>query len=62
MVRDKHRSKTFENRVLRRIFGHESDEMAGDWRNLHNEESYNLYCSPNKWRMRWTEHVAMKRE
>jgi hypothetical protein len=37
----------FENRVLRRIFGPKREEVAGDWRRLHNEELYNLYASPN---------------
>jgi hypothetical protein len=36
-----------ENRVLRRIFGPEKEEMAGSWRRLHNEELHNLYASPN---------------
>jgi hypothetical protein len=33
----------FENRVLRRIFGPERDEVTGDWSNLNNEELYNLH-------------------
>jgi hypothetical protein len=28
----------FENRLLRRIFGPNSDEVTGQWRKLHNEE------------------------
>jgi hypothetical protein len=36
----------FENRVLRRIFGPEREELAGGWRRLHNEELHNLYPSP----------------
>jgi hypothetical protein len=32
----------FENRVLRRIVGHKSEEVAGGWRRLHNEELHNL--------------------
>jgi hypothetical protein len=28
----------FENRALRRIFGHKREEVAGGWRRLHNEE------------------------
>jgi hypothetical protein len=34
----------FENRVLRRIFGPERDEIIWDWRKLHNEELNDLYC------------------
>ena len=36
-----------ENRVLREIFGTKRDEVTGDWRRLHNEELYDLYCLPN---------------
>jgi hypothetical protein len=42
----------FENRVLRRIFGLEKDEVTGGWRKLHNEELHHLYCSPSIIRMR----------
>jgi hypothetical protein len=53
-----------ENRVLRRIFGPKRDEVAGDWRQLHNEELHNLYSSPSiirmmkSRRMRWAGFVA----
>jgi hypothetical protein len=33
--------------VLRRIFGPERDEVAGEWRRLHNKELYALYSSAN---------------
>jgi hypothetical protein len=58
----------FENRVLRRIFGPNRDEVTWEWRRLHNEELNDLYSSPNiiwviKWRrMRWTGHVARMEE
>jgi hypothetical protein len=54
----------FENMVLRRIFGSKRDEITGEKRKIHNEEHYDLYCSPSvirmikTRRMRWTEHVA----
>ena len=40
----------FKNRVLRKIFGPKSDEVTGEWRRLHNEESVLLtqYCSGDK--------------
>jgi hypothetical protein len=50
--------------VLRRIFGPKREEVAGDWRTLHNEELHNLYTSPNIIRViksrsvRWAVHVA----
>jgi hypothetical protein len=37
----------FENRALRRIFGPKQAEVIGGWRELHNEEFYNLYSSPS---------------
>jgi hypothetical protein len=39
--------KLFENRVLRRIFGPKRDGVTGEWKKLHNEELYDLYCLPN---------------
>jgi hypothetical protein len=31
-LREEHRLRVFENRVLRRIFGPKRDEVTGDWR------------------------------
>ena len=38
--------RVFENRVLRRIFGHRRNEVTAEWR-LHKEELYALNASPN---------------
>jgi hypothetical protein len=46
-LREEHRLRVFENRVLRRIFGPKRDEVTGNWRKVHNEELHNLYSSPN---------------
>jgi hypothetical protein len=50
-LREEHRLRVFENRVLRSIFGPRRDEVTGNWRKLHNEELHNLYSSPNIIRM-----------
>jgi hypothetical protein len=46
-LREKHRLRVFENRVLRKILGSKRDEVKGEWRKLHNGELHNLYLSPN---------------
>jgi hypothetical protein len=67
-LREEHRLRVFENKMLRRIFGPKRDEVTGGWRKLHNEELCELYSSPNiikiikSRRMRWAEHVARMRE
>jgi hypothetical protein len=50
-LREGHRLKVFESRVLRRIFGPKRDDVTGDWRKLHNDELHNSYSSPNIIRM-----------
>jgi hypothetical protein len=63
-LREGHRLRVLENRVLRRIFGRKRDEVTGERRKLHNEELHILYSSQNiTWkiksrRMRWAGHVA----
>jgi hypothetical protein len=46
-MREEHRLRVFENRVLRRIFGPKTDEVTGEWRELHSGELHNLYSSPD---------------
>jgi hypothetical protein len=62
-LREEHRLRVFENRVLRRIFGPKR-EGDGSWRKLHDDELHNMYYSANivrvikSRRMRWAGHVA----
>jgi hypothetical protein len=62
MLREEHRLRVFENRVLRGM------KVTGGYRKLHNEELHNLYSSSNiirrikSRRMRWAGHVACMRE
>jgi hypothetical protein len=64
VLREQHRLRVFENRVLRRIFGPKSDKVTGEWMKLHSEELHNLYSFPDiirqikSRRMRWAGHVA----
>jgi hypothetical protein len=64
ILREAHRLRVFENRVLRRIFGLKRDEVIAGWRKLHNEELCNLYFSSsiirmiNSRRIKWAGHVA----
>jgi hypothetical protein len=63
-LREEHRLRVFENRMIRRIFGPKREEVTGGWRKLHNEELHGLYSSPSiirmikARRMRWVGHVA----
>jgi hypothetical protein len=60
-LREEHRLRIFEHRVLRRIFGPKREEN-GSWRKLHSD-LHSLYSSPNIVRviklnrMRWAGHV-----
>jgi hypothetical protein len=45
-LREGHRLRVFENRVLRRIFGPKREE-DGSWRKLNNDEINSLGSSPN---------------
>jgi hypothetical protein len=62
-LREEHKLRVFENRVLKRIFEQKRDEVTGEWRKLNNEELRDLYSSPSiiriitSRRMRWAGHV-----
>ena len=63
MLREEHRLRVFENKVLRKILGTKRDEIT-EWRKLHNAELHALYSLPNiirnlkSRRLRWSGHVA----
>ncbi|KAJ4447230.1 hypothetical protein ANN_09234 [Periplaneta americana] len=63
-LREEHRLRVFENKVLGKIFGAKRDEVTGEWRKLHNTELHALYSSPDlirnikSRRLRWAGHVA----
>ncbi|KAJ4435309.1 hypothetical protein ANN_17919 [Periplaneta americana] len=63
-LREEHRLRVFENKVLRKIFGAKRDEVTGEWTKLHNTELHALYSSPDiiknikSRRLRWAGHVA----
>jgi hypothetical protein len=40
-VREEHRLRAFENRMLRSIFEPKRDGVMEGWRKLHNKELYN---------------------
>jgi hypothetical protein len=67
-LREEHKLRVFQKRVLRRIFGPKRDEVTEGWKKLHNKELHNLYCSPNiirtikSRRMSWAGHVARMRK
>jgi hypothetical protein len=63
-LREQHKLRVFENRVLRTIFGPRRDGVTKGWRKLHNEELHKSYSSPSiirirkSKRIRWAGHVA----
>jgi len=47
ILREERRLKLFEKRMLRKMFGYERERVTGEWKKLHNEKLYDLYCTPN---------------
>jgi len=50
-LREKHRLRTFANRVVREVFGPNRDKVTGEWRKLHNEDFSDQYCLTNIFRV-----------
>jgi hypothetical protein len=46
-LREEHRLRVFENRVLRGIFGPKGDDVTGERRKLHSGDLHNLYSTPD---------------
>jgi len=67
-MREEHKVRAFENRMLGKRIGPKRDEVTGQWRRLHNEELNDLYSTPNiirvikSRRTRWAGHVARMEE
>jgi hypothetical protein len=67
-LREGHRLRVFQNRVLNRLFERKIDEVTGELKKLHSEELHILYSSPNiirqikSRRMRCAGHVALMGE
>jgi hypothetical protein len=63
-LREEHRLRVFESRVLRRIFGPKRDKVTREWRKMRNGELQNLHSSTDvireikSRRMRCGGHVA----
>jgi hypothetical protein len=63
-LKEEHRLRVFENKVLRRIFGPKRDEVTRGWRKLHNEELRDMYSLPSiiriikSRRTRWAAHAS----
>ena len=47
ILREQHRPRKFENRVLKKIVGLKGEEETGDWRKMYNEKLHEFQSSPN---------------
>jgi hypothetical protein len=64
-LRYEHKLRVFGNRVQRKIFGYDREEVRGSWRKLHYEELHYLCFSLNSTRsaksvgIKWARSVAL---
>jgi hypothetical protein len=52
ILREEHRLRLCGNRVLRKLCGHEKEEVKRDWRKQRKGQLHDLYCSQNIIRVR----------
>ena len=45
-LREEHRLRVFENRVLRELLGPKRNEVTGEWRRLQNKKPYDVQSAP----------------
>jgi hypothetical protein len=63
-LREEHRLRVFEYRMLKKMFGKKIDEVMGGSRKLYNDKLHNFYSSPSiiriftSRRMRWAGNLA----
>jgi hypothetical protein len=62
-MKEEHRLRILDTKVLRRILGPKRDEVIEGWRKLNDEELHKLYSSniigmKKSRRMRWSRSVA----
>ena len=68
ILREEYKLRSFENRVLRKMFGSRRDKATEECGRLHNEELYALYSSINiiriikSRRKEWARHVTRMEE
>jgi hypothetical protein len=60
-LKEEHRLRVFEKRVLRRIFRARRQKVMGSWRKLHNEEVHNLYSSTSMTKMMTSRRMRLVR-
>jgi hypothetical protein len=63
-MKEEHKLRVFDNRILNILFGPKRDKVTREWRRLHNEETHNWYSSSDiikqikSSRMKWAWHVV----
>jgi hypothetical protein len=46
-LKEKHRLRTFNSKVLRKMFRPKRNQLKRDWKRMHNEEFHNFHSSLN---------------